>query len=170
MIAPDSVPRVAVRFMREDDWRVVSGILRQGIDDGNATFETSVPPYGRWDADHLKICRFVAAISGEVVGWCALSPVSSRAAYRGVAEVSVYVSNKHRGRRVGRLLLESLVRQSGLNDIWTLQSVIMEDNDASIGLHISCGFRIVGLRERIARDSKGLWRNTVLMERRNSWI
>jgi phosphinothricin acetyltransferase len=162
--------RAVIRYMREDDWGEVSGIYRQGIDCGNATFERVVHPYGRWDASHLKKCRLVAAVSGVVVGWAALSAVSDRGAYRGVAEVSVYVSDSNRRQGIGSLLLESLTRQSELNDIWTLQSGIMEENDASVSLHLSCGFRIVGVRERLAQDARGIWRNVVLMERRSDWI
>jgi phosphinothricin acetyltransferase len=167
---PDSESRIVVRFMREDDWKIVSKIYREGIETGMATFERSVPPYGRWDATYLKKCRLVSAIAGVVTGWAALSPASLNWAYRGVAETNVYVFAKYRGRGVGRTLLESLTKQSELSDIWTLQCGILEGNDACVGLHLSCGFRVVGIRELIAQDQDGAWRNVVFMERRSGWM
>ncbi|MDR3354222.1 MAG: GNAT family N-acetyltransferase [Synergistaceae bacterium] len=169
MSVPDLEARIAVRFMREDDWKIVSEIYREGIDSGIATFERSVPPYGRWDTTHLKNCRLVSAIAGVVMGWAALSPASIQWAYRGVAETSIYVSAQYQGRGIGKLLLTFLTRQSELNRIWTLQSGIIEGNDACVALHESCGFRHVGIRERIAQDRDGEWRSVVLMERRSDW-
>jgi phosphinothricin acetyltransferase len=153
--------------MEDEDWGSVAEIYKQGMDGGNATFETSVPPYERWDAAHLKECRFVAVSRGELVGWAALSPVSARYVYRGVMEVSVYVADSHKRRGVGRMLLEALTSESERLGIWMLQSGIMAENEPSIRLHHACGFRVVGTRKRVAQDSHGVWRDNVMMERRS---
>jgi phosphinothricin acetyltransferase len=157
--------------MTEADWPQVVAIYREGIETGTATFEAAVPPYEAWDAAHVRTCRLVALIDAATLGgWAVLSPTSSRRAYRGVAEVSIYVGEKHRGQNVGRLLLEALVEASEKEGFWTLQSGVFEQNAASLALHIRCGFRLVGFRERIARDTSGTWRNTLLLERRSARV
>ncbi len=156
-----------VREMLEGDWPDVSRIYQEGMDTGLATFQTECPDWEAWNASHLKACRLVITDKGEIAGWAALSAVSSRCVYAGVAEISIYIGAKYRGRGAGKALLTEIIRRSEEDGFWTLQSGIMQDNAASIRLHESCGFRLVGYRERIGRDRSGLWRNTVLMERRS---
>ena len=139
----------------------------EGIATGDATFDTVVPEWSDWDASHVREHRFVAELHGEVVGWAALSPYSRRAAYAGVAEVSVYVAARARRCGVGRALLEALVASSEAAGIWTLQAAIFPENEASLALHRACGFRVVGLRERIGRLGAE-WRDVLLLERRST--
>ncbi|HWS88919.1 MAG TPA: GNAT family N-acetyltransferase [Pyrinomonadaceae bacterium] len=156
-----------VERMLPRHWPEVRAVYLEGLATGDATFETEAPDWGRWDASHLRACRLVAlAEGGRVAGWAALSPVSAREVYAGVAEVSVYVGADFRGRRVGRALLEALVRESEAEGIWTLQASIFPENVASVALHESCGFRPVGRRERVGK-LRGRWRDTVLLERRS---
>jgi L-amino acid N-acyltransferase YncA len=155
--------------MQADDWESVRQIYGEGIASGNATFEIELPDWTRWDHAHRKDCRLVAREAKTVMGWAALSPVSSRAVYAGVAEVSVYVATAAHGRGIGTALLRELVRQSEQNGIWTLQAGIFPENVVSITLHKSCGFREVGLRHRIAQLA-GVWRDVLLLERRSSRV
>lgn len=152
-----------------DDWPAVREIYREGIATGDATFETSPPDWDTWDARHLACCRLLARSGDEVVGWAALSPVSTRAVYAGVAEVSVYVAARARGRGIGFMLLSALVAASEESGIWTLQAGIFPENRASLALHQRAGFRVVGTRQRIGRMD-GRWRDTVLMERRSATV
>lgn len=161
---------VLIREMFAEDWEQVVKIYWQGLETGNATFETEAPSFESWDSAHLADCRFVSEIDGLVVGWAALSPVSSRCVYGGVAEVSVYVHKDYRGQKIGQLLLRSLVNSSEEKGYWTLQSGIFEENTPSVNLHHRLGFRTVGFRERIGRDKKGRWRNTLLLERRSTKV
>ncbi len=170
---------VTVEEMLAGDWKAVRAIYRQGIATGNATFETDAPAWDEWDANHRRDCRLVArgddsprsAAEGEgrVVGWAALSPVSGRCIYAGVAEVSVYVAAPARGAGVGKALLQALVVESERAGIWTLQGGIFPENAASIALHEACGFRQVGVRERIGQ-MESVWRDVVLMERRSEEV
>jgi phosphinothricin acetyltransferase len=153
--------------MVPEDWPRAAEIYRQGIATENATLETEVPPFEKWDAAHRQNCRLVVLLDDDVVGWAALSPVSGRRVYGGVAEVSVYVSEKHRGQKIGETLLRALVDDAEREGYWTLQAGIFEENTPSLALHHKCGFRTVGLRERLGRDSKGNWRNICLLERRS---
>ena len=155
--------------MSPQDWAAVREIYRQGIATGNATFETSVPGWEQWDAGHLPCCRLLARDGEDVLGWAALSRVSSRAVYAGVAEVSVYVAAQARGHGVGSMLLSALVTASEQNGIWTLQASVFPENQSSIALHRRCGFREVGTRQRIG-CREGRWRDTVLMERRSAAV
>jgi phosphinothricin acetyltransferase len=159
-----------IRKFREDDWEAVCRIYRQGMETNLATFESEIPPYSRWNAGHLPFGRLVAEQGGSVIGWVALSPSSSRRCFAGVAEVSIYVADgaKHCG--AGMTLLNGVIEVSEQNGIWTLQSSIMRNNEPSLSLHKKCGFRVVGIREKIARDPLGQWRDTVLMERRSSFV
>lgn len=164
-------------------WSAVCEIYREGIATGNATFETDLPDWEKWDRSHYKHSRLIALqprdeaiaeilipLDGTgVLGWAALSPVSSRRVYAGVAEVSVYVAAAARGRGVGKALLQTLVRESELNDIWTLQAGIFPENAASIALHKLSGFREVGVRRRIGRQGD-TWRDVLLLERRSAAI
>lgn len=158
---------VMIRCMTEKDWASVKVIYEQGIKSGIATFQTEVPSYEEWNAGHLSIGRLVAVIDEEVVGWVALSPTSSRCVYKGVAELSIYIEEKAKQQGIATQLLKELIEVSEREGIWTLQSGIIEENKASIALHQKCGFRQIGYREKIARDQKGIWHNTVLMERRS---
>jgi L-amino acid N-acyltransferase YncA len=152
-----------------DHWARVREIYLSGIAGGHATFETQAPSWEEWDAAHLKFARIVSLVGVEVNGWAALSPVSRRDAYSGVAEVSVYVDSERHGLGLGRMLLEALIVESEQGGIWTLQASIFPENHASIRLHLSCGFREVGFRERISRLN-GVWRNTILLERRSTVV
>jgi phosphinothricin acetyltransferase len=155
--------------MTEQHWDAVRAIFAQGIATGNATFETSVPSWQDWDARHLSTCRLVAVREDEVLGWGALSPVSVRQVYRGVAEVSVYIAEASRAQKIGTALLKALIAESERNGIWTLQAIIHADNGISIHTHQKAGFRNVGTRERIG-CLHGRWCDTVLMERRSKVV
>ena len=157
---------VCLRAMTGADWPSVRAIYEAGIATGHATFETSAPSWEQWDAAHLTDHRIVADIERETVGWIAMSPVSDRCVYAGVAEHSVYVHPAHRGRGVGRALLEALIASADAAGIWTVQTGIFPENTASVELHQRCGFRIVGRRERIGQLN-GLWRDTLFLERRS---
>ncbi len=169
--------------MLANHWPSVREIYREGIATGNATFEIEIPEWEIWDSRHLKNCRLVALEPGDaavaegripaddvrVLGWAALSPVSSRRVYAGVAEVSVYVAAAARGRGVGKALLQGLVRESEVNGLWNLQAGIFRENAASIALHQSCGFREVGVRSRIGKLGE-TWRDVLLLERRSTRV
>ena len=151
-------------------WPAVRAIYQAGMATGNATFETQAPAWEAWDNGHLPHSRLVAVDdAGTVLGWAALSPVSGRCVYGGVAEISIYIAAAARGQGVGRALLQALIAASEANGIWTLQAGTFEENKASIGLHTQAGFRVIGYRERIGQHH-GVWRNTVQMERRSSFI
>ena len=152
--------------MRASDWEQVRAIYLEGIRTGHATFETEAPTWERWDEAHLPVARVVMRDGERVLGWAALSPVSKRQVYRGVAELTVYVAESARGQGIGRTLLEALIIESERNGIWTLQASIFPENTASVELHRRCGFREVGRRERIAMLN-GVWRDTLLFERRS---
>ena len=151
------------------DWEQVRSIYLEGIATGHTTFETDAPSWDNWDAGHLQFARLVARKGDRVLGWAALSAVSKRDAYRGVAELSVSVGEESRGRGIGRALLEALIEQSERNGIWTLQAAIFPENTASVKLHLRCGFREVGRRERIGKLN-GMWRDTLLFERRSRTV
>lgn len=157
-----------IRKMVASDWPQVSRIYQEGMDTNLATFQSECPAWEEWDASHLKACRLVVTQDGKAAGWAALTTVSGRRVYAGVAEVSIYIGQEHRGHGIGKTLLLELIRRSEENGFWTLQSGIMQNNTASIRLHESCGFRTVGYREKIGRDRFGVWRNTVLMEKRSA--
>jgi phosphinothricin acetyltransferase len=162
---------IAIEAMTPADWPAVAGIYGQGIAGGNATFEADVPSWETWDAEHLAGHRLVArALDGQVLGWAALAPVSERCAYAGVAENSVYVDERARGRGVGRRLLDALLAGAEAGGIWTVQTGIFPENAASITLHQASGFRVVGTRERLGKDPGGRWRDVVLLERRSPTI
>ena len=155
--------------MTADDWKNVSEIYRQGIETGNARFQQEIPTYTDWDNGHLKNCRIVAIKDNEVAGWAALTPVSGRCVYAGVAEVSVYVADKNRGHKIGHKLLEKLIIESENEKLWTLQAGIFPENIASLKIHEALGFRKIGHRERIGQMN-GIWRDTILLERRSKLI
>jgi len=155
--------------MAAADWQQVRAIYEEGIRSRNATFETSAPDWERWDEAHLPFCRLVARSRGAVVGWAALSPVSARKAYAGVAEASIYVSEEAQGLGIGTALQGELTRQSEAHGIWTLQGVVFPENSASLALLKKAGFREVGRRERISQLD-GRWRDTILLERRSPMV
>lgn len=158
---------ITIAPIQPGHWLDVQRIYEEGIQTGNATFEQSAPGWEVWDKGHLPHPRLVATDNDLVLGWAALTPVSGRCVYAGVAEVSVYVSTSARGRGIGKLLLQKLVQDSELHNLWTLQAGIFPENMASIKLHEACGFRVVGRRERIGQLN-GVWRDTLLLERRST--
>jgi len=161
--------KFVIEKMRARHWAGVRAVYLEGIETGEATFELEAPAWEIWDASHLPFARLVALAGERLAGWAALSPVSTRKVYAGVAEVSVYVGAEFRGRGLGRALLEALIRESEANGVWTLQAGIFPENSASVALHTACGFRLVGRRERIGK-LRGRWRDTVLLERRSSVV
>jgi L-amino acid N-acyltransferase YncA len=157
-----------VRDLLPLDWEEVAAIYAEGISTGVASFETEPPSWEAWDAAHSEI-RVVAELGGRIAGWCALLPTSDRRCYRGVAEESVYVAGWAQGRGVGRALLEEVIERSEAAGIWTLQAGIFPENKPSLRLHLGCGFRLVGVRERLG-EAAGLWRDVLLLERRSEAI
>lgn len=162
-------PSAELRPLEPEDWRAVSDIYWDGMRDGLATFETEVPSWEEWDAGHFQQHRLVAEILGEVVGFAALAPISTRRCYAGVAENSVYVARSARGLGIGRALLETLIAGAEEAGVWTIQTAIFPENGASLALHERCGFRVVGLRERIAKRD-GVWRDVMFLERRSEVV
>jgi phosphinothricin acetyltransferase len=161
--------KVTIRKMSVTDWDFVADIYKEGIATGVATFETTVPAFESWDKAHMTSCRFVAESSDTILGWVALSPVSSRCVYGGVAEVSVYISKSSRGKGIGKLLLKHLIDASEKEGIWTLQSGIFPTNQGSIKIHEAVGFRLIGTRERVGKLN-GRWIDNVLFERRSHLV
>ena len=159
---------LGIRKLRSSDWDAVRAIYQDGIATGHATFELTVPSWEHWDATHLSDCRLVAQNGDDVLGWAALSPVSDRCVYGGVAETSVYVGAATRGQGVGKALLTALIAASEAAGIWTLQAGILPENVESVALHKAHGFR-VGYRER-SGQMRGTWRDTLLLERRSSVV
>jgi phosphinothricin acetyltransferase len=160
---------ISIEAMSEKDWPAVSTIYGEGIATRNATFEKSIPEWQKWDSGHLRTCRLVARAGNDVLGWAALTPVSGRCVYAGVAEVSWYVAERARGQKVGLKLLHKLVEASERVGIWTLQAGIFPENIASVELHKRCGFTTVGTRKRLGRMD-GRWRDVSLMERRSKTV
>jgi L-amino acid N-acyltransferase YncA len=158
-----------IRYFEQNDFNSVKDIYQQGIDSGDATFETYAKEWDEWNNSMLKACRLVAVENDQVVGWAALSLVSSRWVYRGVAEVSVYVANEAQGKGIGHTLLSNLVEESEKEGFWTLQAGIFPENERSIALHRKNGFRIIGLREKLGKMD-GKWRDVVLIERRSKAV
>jgi L-amino acid N-acyltransferase YncA len=162
-----AAPPVTVRELLPEDWPAVRRIYLDGIRSGLASFETEAPSWEDWDAKHTL--RLVAESDGEVIGWAAAGPVSTRRCYRGVLESSVYIARAAQGRGVGRALMERLVERSEEEGAWTIEAGIFPENEASLKLHRAVGFRVVGVRKAIGKRD-GLWRDTVLMERRSEVI
>jgi len=160
---------ITLDFMKPSDWEAVKDIYEEGINTGNATFQQSAPAWEEWNNNHLQHSRIIAKEGDEISGWAALTPVSGRCVYAGVAEVSVYVSGKARGKGLGKQLLKKLIEESEANNIWTLQAGIFPENQASINIHEACGFRMLGTRERIGKMN-GIWRDTILLERRSKTV
>ena len=158
--------RIKVRNLQPEDWPEVARIFEEGIR-SDATFATEPPSWKAWDASHTL--RVVAEMGGPVVGWAALAPVSTRLVYSGVAQSSVYVAESERGHGVGRALMAELIERAERAGIWTIEASMFPENNASVALHQSLGFRVVGVRERIG-ERDGVWRDTLLLERRSKEI
>jgi L-amino acid N-acyltransferase YncA len=157
---------VQVRALDESDWPDVATIYADGIATGNATFESDVPTWEAWDGAHAPL-RLVAESEGRILGWAALSPYSTRRCYRGVAHESVYVAAAARARGVGRALLEALIARAEADGYWTLLAGVFPENEPSLALHTSLGFRVVGVHERLG-EVGGVWRDVVWLERRSA--
>ena len=155
-----------LRPFQKEDFTAVSNIYAQGIATGIATFETEIPDWETWNKKYIDTCRIVATIDEVVTGYAILSQASKRKVYKGVAEVSVYVGSEYQGQGTGKKLLKELIRQSEIHDFWTLQAGIFSENKASIELHKKCGFRVVGIREKIGRLN-GKWFDNYFLERRS---
>lgn len=158
-----------IRHMRASDWEQVSQIYAQGIATGIATFEVNVPSYESWNQAHIDQCRLVAEDGKTILGWAALSPVSSRCVYGGVGEVSVYIAAESRGKGIGKLLMERLIEESEKAGYWTLQSGVFPENKGSIKLHENVGFRYIGKRERVGKIH-GVWKDNLLFEKRSDIV
>ncbi len=158
-----------IKQFQEKDYSAIAEIYLQGIATGHATFQTEAPSWNDWDKSHLPFCRLAVFEEWEMLGWAALSPVSSRFVYGGVAEVSVYVASSARGKGIGKTLLAQLVKESEENELWTLQSGIFPENESSIKLHEQVGFRKIGYRERIGKMND-VWRDNIIMERRSKIV
>jgi len=160
---------IKIRPLKPNDWPSVAQIYAEGIETGFATFEKDIPSFEDWDSAHMKSCRLIAAAEDEILGWAALSPVSSRCVYGGVGEVSVYVGQNSRGMGVGKILMGALITESEKEGLWTLQSGIFPENKGSIKLHEQVGFRFIGRRERVGKLD-GVWKDNVLFERRSTVV
>jgi L-amino acid N-acyltransferase YncA len=160
---------IQIRRLLPTDWQNVKQIYESGIATGIATFETNAPTWEKWNEGHLMFGRLVAVENNEVAGWAALSPVSNRCVYGGVAEVSVYVADNSKGKGIGKLLLQNLITESESNYIWTLQAGIFIDNIASVKLHESVGFRVIGHREKIGK-LRNIWKDNYILERRSKTV
>lgn len=156
-----------IRVFSKADWIQVRDIYLQSQNLSIAAFQAEDTKYDDWDQHYLPVCRFVYEENDKIFGWAALSPISGRLIYKGVAELSIYIDKDNRGRGIGTQLLKRMIWESEAHGIWSLQSSISDDNEASIRLHLKCGFREIGYRERISKDSVGEWKSTVLMERRS---
>ncbi len=158
-----------IREMEPNDWEQVREIYLEGLATGQASFETDVPSWDEWDRSHHKHSRVVVSLKGRVIAWAALSPVSHRKCYAGVAEASLYVAPLYQAKGIGKRLLQTLIEASERNDIWSLYGATFPENTDSIRVQMACGFRVVGRRERIAQHH-GVWRDTVITERRSKAV
>lgn len=159
-----------IRDMKEEDWDAVSSIYKQSLLEGKSTFQIECPSYETWSKNHLQDCRYVIVADGSIAGWCAISATSVREVYKGVVEISIYFDKASRGKGLGTKLLKYLIEKSEEKGYWCLYAAIFSINEASIKLHEKCGFRVIGYREKIAKDRFGEWQNTTLMERRSRLI
>lgn len=161
--------KTTLRPLVKTDWKCVAKIYEEGLATGIATFETKIPDWNDWTDKYISSCRLVAEIDGKVVGFAVLSKVSIREVYNGVAEVTLYISEQYRGKQIGEKLLNELIVESEAEGFWTLTAAIFFENLASINLHKKCGFRIVGLREKLGQRN-GTWHDNYLMERRSKKV
>jgi phosphinothricin acetyltransferase len=158
-----------IKSLEAHHWNEVKRIYEEGIATRNATFESAAPSWEEWDKAHLKNSRFVV-VDGEIItGWAALTPVSGRCVYAGVADISVYVSEAYRGKKIGNMLLQQLIKSSEKEGIWTLQAGIFPENKASVTLHERNGFLLIGTRQKIGKMDN-VWRDTLLLERRSKTV
>ncbi len=160
---------ISIRAMTPDDWPAVAAIYADGILSRRATFETTVPSWEQWDRSHIAVCRLVANRGAAVIGWAALSQVSSRAVYKGVADISIYIAMNAQRQGVGKTLMAALISASEEHGFWMLQAGILSYNEVSLAFHEACGFRVVGRREKIGMLD-GVWRDVILMERRSTVV
>ncbi|MDB5022088.1 MAG: phosphinothricin acetyltransferase [Pedobacter sp.] len=158
-----------IDVMSPEDWGQVKRIYEEGIATGQATFQTEAPDWSQWDSSHLEKMRFVLREGDQIAGWVALSPVSGRCIYSGVAEVSIYIGEQHRGKKYGDQLLLHLIKESEKHNIWTIQAGIFPENTASVKLHLKHGFRLIGLREKLGKQN-GVWRDVGILERRSQVV
>jgi L-amino acid N-acyltransferase YncA len=158
-----------IKPLEAHHWNDVKRIYEEGIATRNATFETSAPSWDAWNSAHLKSCRFVVLDGDVVAGWAALTPVSGRCVYAGVADISIYVSEIYRGKKIGSMLLRQLIASSELEGLWTLQAGIFPENRASVALHERNGFYLIGARQKIGKMDN-VWRDTLLLERRSKTV
>ncbi|MBU3188516.1 GNAT family N-acetyltransferase [Clostridium bowmanii] len=159
-----------IEEMMDLDWNQVANIYLEGIQTGIATFQSEVPTYENWNNSHISSCRLVARCGDNILGWAVLSPTSSRRVYEGVAEVSIYIGERYKGKGVGKAIISDLIKVSEKNGFWTLQSGIIKSNVSSIALHKKCGFREVGIREKVGKMNNENWLDIVLMERRSTIV
>ena len=159
-----------IEDMNANDWDQVAAIYREGIQTKIATFQEDVPGWEQWDRGHSRDCRIVARDGDTVLGWAALTPVSDRCVYAGVANVSIYIGQRYRQRGVGQALMTELIRRSEAAGYWTLESRIIQANTGSLALHEKCGFRTVGVREKLGKMDTGIWYDVVLVERRSTIV
>ncbi|MFW5988384.1 MAG: N-acetyltransferase family protein [bacterium] len=157
-----------ISILKPQYWDQIKEIYMEGIKSRNATFETEAPNWKEWNKSHIDSCRIVARKEDNIYGWTALSPVSSRCVYTGVAEVSIYVGLKYQGKGIGTSLFKKLIKLSEKNGFWTLQASIFPENESSMLLHKKCGFRVVGIRKKLGKMENGNWRDVVLLERRST--
>jgi L-amino acid N-acyltransferase YncA len=160
---------IHIDTMQDFDWEQIREIYREGLNTGQASFEAEPPTWEQWDGAHHRHSRLVAREGNRVVGWGALAPVSKRKCYAGVAEVSIYLSTSRHGMGLGRRLLTELIASSERHGVWSLYGSTFPENEASLRMQTSCGFRVVGQRERIAQHH-GIWRDTIITERRSQTV
>ena len=160
---------IEIKHISQQDWESVGNIYKLGIETGIATFETEVPTWGKWNQSHLKTCRLAAWLDSNLVGWAALSSVSDRCVYDGVAEVSIYVDTNLNGKGIGTQLLQRLIIESENEGYWTLQAGIFPENKTSISVHKNAGFREIGYREKIGKKN-GVWYDNAILERRSKKV
>ncbi len=159
-----------IEAMKPEDWAQVAAVYWEGIQTKIATFQAEVPSWEQWDKSHCADCRLVARAGDTVLGWAALTPISSRCVYAGVADVSIYVGQNHKRQGIGQALLRELIRQSEAEGFWSLESRIIRENTGSQALHAKCGFRQIGFREKLGKMDNGKWHDVVLMERRSQTV
>ena len=161
--------QIKILTFNEVDWQDIAKIYKEGMATGMATFETSIPNWDQWNQTHIPACRLKAVLNNKIIGWAALAPTSKREVYKGVAEVSIYITSNCRNLGVGKLLLSKLIEESEKEGFWTLQAGIFSNNLASIQLHVSLGFRVIGYREKVGKLNQ-IWYDNTILERRSKII